>query len=107
MSRRALSRGFTLVEVLVVVGVIALLISILVPALHRAYGAARAVVCSSNMRQIDLAMIAYAEANHAYLPMPPIVFQNTSNPANIIQTCPYNAFYNKGDFSGNSIWGHG
>lgn len=56
--------GFTLVELLVAVSIVALLIGVLLPPLRSARGQARAVVCGSNIRQIAMANIGYATENH-------------------------------------------
>jgi len=55
--------GFTLVELLVAVAIIALLIGILIPAVGKARSAAESAVCGSNIRQLALANLMYADSN--------------------------------------------
>ena len=71
MKRR---NAFTLVELLVVIGIIALLISILLPALNRAREQAKEVQCLSNLRQIGAALQLFAGEHKNHYPLAGLLF---------------------------------
>jgi len=60
-------RGFTLVELLVVVTILSLLIALLLPSLRKARKAAQRVACGANLRQLGVATLSYEMANRAFM----------------------------------------
>ena len=96
-SARDTRRGFTLVELLVVIGVIALLISMLLPVLNKAREQANAIKCAANMRQIYTYLAMYVAEDHGtHLPGAPWIWEGPP---------PYTAYPVAWDMSGNSLAG--
>jgi prepilin-type N-terminal cleavage/methylation domain-containing protein/prepilin-type processing-associated H-X9-DG protein len=91
---RTKSRGFTLVELLVVIGIIALLISILLPALSKARKQANVVKCSSNLKQIALTFILYAGDNKGTI-VNPVEYDQSFNPTTVFWHQKLSYYMNK------------
>jgi prepilin-type N-terminal cleavage/methylation domain-containing protein/prepilin-type processing-associated H-X9-DG protein len=68
MVKRITRQGFTLVELLVVIGIIALLTGILIPCLGKARSAAKRTVCLSNLHSVALAFRMYLDNNNHIMP---------------------------------------
>jgi prepilin-type N-terminal cleavage/methylation domain-containing protein/prepilin-type processing-associated H-X9-DG protein len=81
LSVRSRSRGLTLVELLVVIGIVAILIALSVPAIQQAREAARRTECSNKLRQLGLAMQNY-HASHKLFP-PGGVHMTTARPGTV------------------------
>jgi prepilin-type N-terminal cleavage/methylation domain-containing protein len=64
---RSKSTGFTLVELLVVIGIIAILIGLLLPSLSRAQQSAKGIKCQAQLHDIGLALLNYADEHDGYL----------------------------------------
>ena len=80
-GRQSVRTGFTLVELLVVIGIIALLVSVLLPALNKARVAAVQAACLSNHRQLMQGILQYTNEYRGHYPMNGTLGPNPNNPA--------------------------
>ncbi len=89
-SRYTRTAAFTLIELLVVIAIIAMLLAILTPVLRSARQQGRTVVCIANLRQIGVAIIAYAAEHNDHIPLgpeglpPPNFYNVTGNVTSLI-----------------------
>src|SRR5690606_20913425 len=95
-SGAACPRGFSLIEILVVVAIIALLLSILLPSLSQARGQARSMACSSHLGQLARAEGLYQAQNREWIPGSPLTtgyyWTMTANPIYGPQDSPLASF---------------
>ena len=104
-ARPGASTGFTLIELLVVVSIIAVLVSLLLPALGSAREAGKRVACESNLRQIMSTVVMYSGNNAGFVPRP-----NWELSGDTVQgwlyTPPAPAAWNWSTHTGGSLWAY-
>jgi prepilin-type N-terminal cleavage/methylation domain-containing protein len=86
MTRHGHHRAFTLIELLVVITIFGILLALLLPAVQSARESARRAQCANNLKQIGVALHAFAEAHQAFPTGSP---QQPSNESFLVQILPY------------------
>lgn len=92
--------AFTLIELLIVIAIIALIISILVPALSRSREVARRTICGSNLRQFGIALLNYAQDSESWLPCKAKLGNPSARPAELVPEQPKGTSVYGPNFSG-------
>jgi prepilin-type N-terminal cleavage/methylation domain-containing protein len=97
-------RGFTLVELLVVIGIIALLIGFLMPALQAARAQSNAVKCLSNVRMISVAALMYAQETKWYVSFVPATATSPAKDRKELLYPYIRQGKHNADNAGNQVW---
>ncbi|HBG28223.1 MAG: hypothetical protein A2Y10_12930 [Planctomycetes bacterium GWF2_41_51] len=109
MNKVKKEKGFTLVELLVVISIIALLLAVLMPALSKAREQGKLILCGTNQKQLVTGVLAYAAANYGRLPPSIQGLQNPTDPTKISwgkPSCISNHKGQRDELNGGSLGGH-